>query len=302
MAGAGSRAAVSPGPITRGGGHVVQGGMRRIALALLFPLLGTACAGLQDLARAAFQQPTLTFRSASLQSLDLEGATLAFRFDLENPNSVGLDLARAGYAIEIDGTRIVAGDLPAGLAIPARGTAPISFPVRVRFRDVPGVVSLLTSGKEDIPYKLSGTLGVRTPIGIVELPLSHSDRVSLPKIPQFAVEGLSVRSVSFTSVALDVRLRVRNPNGFPLPSGALDYSLSVGGARVARAEDAKLAAVPGGASAVLEIPVRVDLASAGQAATALVRGGEVLVELNGTAGLGGLPLPLDLRARVPARR
>lgn len=276
--------------------------MRRIALALLLPLLVTACAGLKDLARAAFQQPKLTFRSASLQSLDLEGATVAFKFDLENPNSVGLDLARAGYAIEIDGTRIVAGDLPAGLAIPANGIAPISFPVRVRFRDVPGVVSLLTNGKEDIPYKLSGTLGVRTPIGIIDLPLSHSDRVRLPKIPQFAVEGLSVKNVSFTSLGLDVRLRVRNPNGFPLPAGALDYSLAVGGSRVARAEGARIAAVPGGASAVLEIPVRVDLASVGRAATDLVRGGEVLVELNGTAGLGGLPLPLALRARVPARR
>jgi LEA14-like dessication related protein len=276
--------------------------MRRIALALLLPLFGTACAGLQEFARAAFQRPKLTFRSAALQALDLEGATVAFKFDLENPNSVGIDVARAGYAIEIDGTRIVAGDLPTGLKIPANGTAPIAFPVRVRFRDVPGVVSLLTNGKEDIPYELSGTLGVRTPIGIIDLPLSHSDRVRLPKLPRFAVEGLSVRSVSFTSAALDVRLRVGNPNGFPLPAGALDYTLAVGGSRVARAEGAKIAAVPGGASAVLEIPVRVDLASAGRAASDLVLGKEVLVELTGTAGVAGLPLPLDLRARVPARR
>lgn len=276
--------------------------MRRIALVLLLPLLGTACAGLQEFARAAFQTPKLTFRSATLQSLDLEGATVAFNFDLENPNSVGIDVARAGYAIEIDRTRIVAGDLPAGLKIPANGTAPVAFPVRVRFKDVPGVVSLLTSGKDDIPYALSGTLGVRTPIGIIDLPLSHSDRVRLPRIPQFAVEGLSVRNVSFTSVALDVRLKVRNPNGFPLPAGALDYSLAVGGSRVARAEGARLTPVPGGASAVMEIPVKIDLASAGRAATDLVRGGEVLVELSGTAALAGLPLPLDLRARVPARR
>jgi hypothetical protein len=33
-----------------------------------------------------------------------------------------------------------------------------------------------------------------------------------------------------------------------------------------------------------------------------VLGKEVLVELTGTAGVAGLPLPLDLRARVPARR
>ena len=275
--------------------------MRKTGLAILLAL-ASGCAGLKDLARSAFQEPKLTFRSAKVQALDLEGATVAFLFDLSNPNAIGLDVARAGYAIEIDGTRIVAGDLPAGLAIPANGTAPISFPVRVRFRDVPGVVSLLGKGRDELPYKLSGTLGVRTPIGILDLPLSHSDRLRLPRIPQFAVEGLAVRSVSFGSVGFAVRLRVKNPNGFPLPAGELGYALAVGGSRVARAEGARIEAMPAGASAIVEIPVHVDLASAGRAASDLVRGGDVDVQLSGKAEIAGLPFPLDLRARVPARR
>ncbi len=276
--------------------------MRKISLAVLLAVLASGCAGLKDLARAAFREPKLTFRSASLDALDLEGATVGFRFDLENPNAVGVDLARVGWAIEVDGTRVAAGELPGGLAVPANGMAPITFPVRVRFGDVPGIVSLLTSGKDEIPYRLSGTVGVRTPVGVVELPLSHSDRVRLPGLPRFSVDGLSVRSVSFDSVALDVRLRVSNPNRFPLPRGALDYALALGGSRVVRAEGARLEAVPASASAVVAIPVRVDLVSAGRAASALVRGGEIDVELTGKADLAGLPLPLDLRARVPARR
>ncbi|HEY6100098.1 MAG TPA: LEA type 2 family protein [Anaeromyxobacter sp.] len=277
--------------------------MRKTALAVVaLPVLAAGCAGIENLARSAFEEPKLTFRSAKVDALDLDGATVAFIFDLTNPNAIGVDVARAAWAVEVDGTGVAAGDLPAGLAIPAKGTAPISFPVRVRFRDVPGIVGLLSSGKDELPYRLSGTLGVRTPLGVVDLPLSHSDRVRLPKLPRFTVDGLSVRSVSISSVGLDVRLRVRNPNGFPLPAGELDYALAFGGARVARAEGARIESVPGGASAVLEIPVRVDLASAGRAASNLLRGGEVDVELTGKADVAGLPLPLDLRARVPARR
>jgi hypothetical protein len=48
--------------------------------------------------------------------------------------------------------------------------------------------------------------------------------------------------------------------------------------------------------------VRIDVASAGRAASELARGGAVAVELTGTASLGGVPLPLELKARVPARR
>lgn len=276
--------------------------MRKTLLAVLLPVALAGCAGLQDIARTVLQQPKLTFRAASLQALDLEGATVGFEFDLENPNAFGVDLARVGWGIEVEGTRIASGDLPGGLAVPARGKAPVTFPVRVRFRDVPGIVALIGSGKDQLAYRLSGAVGVRTPAGVLDVPLSHSDVLKLPSLPRFGVEGLSVKSVSLSTIGLSVRLAVRNPNGFALPAGKLDYALAIAGAPVARAEGAGLAAVAGGASQIVEIPVRIDVLSAGRAATDLARGAEVQVGLKGTAEIAGLPLPLDLQTRVPARR
>lgn len=276
--------------------------MRKTLLALALPAVLAGCAGLQDLAKAAFQEPRLTFRSVALDRLDLEGATLAFTWDLENPNALGADLARAAWQIEVEGTRVAAGDLPAGLSIPANGKAPLTFPVRVRFKDVPGIVNLLGSGRSDLGYRLSGSLGVRTPVGIVDLPMSHADRVKVPSLPRFALDGLRVRSVSLSTVAVDVRLRVQNPNAFPLPDGQLDYALAVAGASVARAQGASVGAVPGKGSAVVEIPVKIDVLSAGRVASELARGGDVQVDLTGNANLAGLPLPVQLSGRVPARR
>jgi LEA14-like dessication related protein len=143
---------------------------------------------------------------------------------------------------------------------------------------------------------------VRTPLGILDLPLSHEDRLRLPSVPSFAVDGLSVRSVSLDAVTVGVRLRVRNPNGFALPAGRLAYDLAVGGASVARAEGADLGAVAGGSTSVVELPVRISTLGASRAATDLVRGGDVDVGLSGTAQLAGIPLPLALKGRVPARR
>ena len=274
--------------------------MRTAAVALAFVL--ASCAGLQQLARSAVKDPKLTFRSASVEALDMEGATVAFAFDLENPNGFGLDLARLGWTIDVEGTRIASGDVPGGLRIRANGTSPVAFPVRVRYQDVPGIVSLLGSGKDVIQYRLGGTLGVKTPLGILDLPLSHEDRLRLPSLPAFALEGISIRSASFTEVAVDVRLRVKNPNAFALPLGKLDYALAIGGAHVASAAGAELAPVAGGASAVLAIPVKLDVASAGRAAADLARGAEVQVDLTGSAVVAGIPLPLDVRGKIPARR
>jgi LEA14-like dessication related protein len=276
--------------------------MRKILLPMLASVLVLwGCAGLQDLARAAFKEPRLAFKSAAIETFDLDGATVAFTWEIENPNALAVNLARAAYRIEVEGTRVAAGDLPTGLSIPANGKAPLTFPVRIRFRDVPGIVSIIGSGKSELGYRLSGSLGIRTPVGVVDLPMSHDDRVRLPGLPRFAIDGLRVRSVSFSTVAVDVRLRVQNPNAFPLPEGQLAYALAIAGTSVARADGAQVRAVPGGGSAVLDIPVKIDVMSAGRVASDLARGGDVQVELTGNANVGGLPLPLDLRGRVPAR-
>ncbi len=276
-------------------------GMRKIALALPLLLLA-GCAGLNEFAASAVQKPKLTFRAVSLSSLDLEGATLSFTYDLENPNGFGLNLATVGYTVDVEGTRVASGDVPGGLAIKAKGTAPVVFPVHVRFRDVPDIVTLLTSKRDTVKYRLGGNVGVRTPLGVLDVPMAHDGTLNLPSMPQFALDGIAVHSMGFTEITFDVRLRVRNPNAFALPVGKLDYALAVGGASVARAAALDVAPVAGGSSGVVSIPVKLDLASAGRAAAQLASGGEVPVDLGGKASLAGIPFPLELKGKVPARR
>jgi LEA14-like dessication related protein len=275
---------------------------RPLVVALAATLALSGCAALNQIAASAFEKPRLTFRSASLQSLDLEGATLAFAFDLENPNGFGLSVARLGYGVELEGTRVATGDMPGGLKIPAAGKAPITFPVRIRYRDVPGIVSLLGKQRDTIGYRLSGTVGVQTPVGVIDLPMSHQATLPLPKLPSFALDGLAIRSVSLTQVALDLKMRVKNPNAFPIPAGKLDYALALAGAAVARGDDRALSGVAAASSAVVTIPLNFNVLEAGRAATDLVRGTPVDVNLRGTADVGGLPIPLDLGGRMSAQR
>jgi LEA14-like dessication related protein len=271
----------------------------RLALASLAVLALASCAEIAKVAKVAVQEPRITFRTASLDSLDLEGATIALEWSVENPNGFGLDLASLGYRLDLEGKRIVDGTLPGGLQIPANGAAPLKLPVHVRFADVPGFAALL-SKKEDVGYRLSGTVGVRTPLGVLELPVSHDDRLPLPRLPAFALDGLSVRSTSFTEVAVEVKLRVKNPNRFPLPAPTLSYGVSIAGGPIASAETRGAAPVAGSSSSVVAIPVRISLLGAGRAAAAIVQGGPVDVALTGSASFGGIPVPLDLHARLRA--
>lgn len=273
----------------------------RSPLALLSCLaLLPGCAEIGKLAAAAVDPPKLTFRSVSVRSLDLDGATMGFNFDIENRNAFGLEVAKITYGLEVEGTRVTTGDIPGGLKLPAKGTAPLTFTARLRYRDVPGIASLLGK-RETVRYKLSGSVGVQTALGVLELPMSHEDQVKLPRAPRFSLDGISIRSASLTRLALEVRVRIENPNDFPLPAGKLASAVSLGGAQVARVDDRALSTVGGNGSAVVGIPLQIDLAEAGRAAADLVRGGKVDVGLRGAADMAGMSVPLDLLGRFSGR-
>jgi LEA14-like dessication related protein len=271
----------------------------RLLLSVLALLTLAGCAEVGKLAASVVIPPKLTCRAVNVSALDLEGATLAFDFDIENKNGFGLKVARIGYAIEVESTK-VEGTAPGGLELPARARAPLTLTARLRWRDVPALASML--GKQDaVRYKLAGTVGVQTPVGVLDLSVEREGKLDLPRLPAIALEGVSIRSLSFTRLTIAVQVKLSNPNAFPIPAGKLDAALSLGGSEVARVENRAVAAVGARGSAVAEIPIQLDLDRAGRAALDLSRGTPVQVGLHGVLDVGGVKLPLDLLEKLTAR-
>jgi LEA14-like dessication related protein len=276
--------------------------MRR-TLAVTFLLAGLAtfgCAQVGKLAASAIEKPHLAFKAVRVEEVDLGGATLAFDLSIENPNGFGLTVDRATYGIEAEGTPVATGELPGGLSLPAKGKAPLTITARVRFEDVSEIAKLVES-RDAIHYRLSGAVGVKTALGTLELPFSHEGLPTIPHLPGFSLEGIAIRHLSFDRAEVEVRVRIANRNAFPLPEGRLDAAISLAGAEVARVDDHQLAAVPAGGNVLSSIPIDLDLAEAGRAVADLARGGQVEVEVHGTAEIAGVKLPIELRAKLPPR-
>ncbi len=270
--------------------------MRRALLAALLVLSAPGCATLRDLAAGAFQQPRLTFEAASLEGLDLDGATVSLRYRVDNPNGVGLSLAKLGYALEVEGRQVFSGSLPGGLQIPARGAAPLVIPVRLGYAGVAGLVEALVT-RETVAYRISGSVGLDTPVGLVELPYDHKGTAPVPRPPALSIDSVQLASEGLR-VGVDLRVRVANRNAFPVPAGRLEYSLDVAGSGVLSGQSMGIQSVPARGSSVLVVPVRLDLLGAGSAAARALSGGPADVSLRGAASFGWMRLPIDLRART----
>jgi LEA14-like dessication related protein len=267
------------------------------ALAALLALSLSGCSFLRSLAAGGFDEPSLEYQSWSAESLDAEGVTIALQYLVKNPNARGFKLSRAAWALELEGKPAAQGDMPAGLDVPAKGSAPFVLPVRLRWRDIPDLVTLVAT-RRDVGFKVSGTAALSSPLGDVGIPFSKSGRVDVPRPPGISIRGVNLRELSLTSLSFDVDLQLTNGNRFPLPVGALAYGLRLGNEPLATGGERPLAAVPAGGTATVKIPVRLSLASAGSAIRRLVNGDSVPVEVEGNAGFGDLRFPFEAEGEV----
>ena len=267
--------------------------LHRLAPLLLVLAFLPGCSLLGQLAASAFDPPKLEYVSWSAEALDADGVTIALHYRLTNPNAQGFRLSRVGWALDLEGKPAVKGDMSSGITVPAKGTAPLDVPVRLRWRDVPDLVQTVAT-KRDVAFLVKGSVAVATPLGDVDVPFSRDGRIEIPRAPGFQLDGVRVRELSATNVSIDVRLKVANGNRFPLPVGALTYGLRLDGNEVASGAGQPVVAVPPGGTATVTIPVRLSLLGAGAAIQRLVTGGDVPVQVKGTAGFGDLAFPFQV--------
>lgn len=248
--------------------------------------------------------PIVTFRGATLAAAGFEGVTVDVSFDVENPNPFALPVVRLSHAVEVEGVPAYSAAAPCAAAVASRGRSPVTVPVFLPFGRIPDVAEKILLGRP-LAYRATGSVGFQTPAGVMDLPIAWEGVMPLPRPPLFSFEGIEVGGLGALTLSFDVKLRMLNPNAFPIPPGRLGHHLAVAGAPVASG-DQKIPGVAPGATATFAIPARVNVIGAGTGVvkgvwTAL-QGAEVPVALEGRATLGSIPVDVHLESRIPRVR
>ena len=268
-----------------------------LVLAVLTALLTLAgCASLNQLLAGAFQRPRLSFKRADLANASLSGATVNLVYDVENPNPVALSLAQVSYALFVEGKQVVSGTPPDGLRLKASGGSELVFPASVKFADlVPAVSTLFT--KEQAAYKAQGSVGIKTPLGVLAFPLAHEGSFPVPKLPQVTLATPRIKSLGLTGATVEFPLTITNRNGFALPINGLTGALNIAGNNVGTLATGDLGSFAANAERQVTLPLTINFARAASAAAAL-RSGSAQVGFTGQVLSGGAGVPLSFSQRV----
>ena len=267
--------------------------MVRRLLVLSFFVSLSGCAALTELFNAAFQKPTLHFVSAQPSNVALTGMQLDTVWEIENPNPVGLSLARTDYALFIDDHQVVAGHPPNGVTIPATGRGQLTFPAQIKFADIAPVLMTFLN-KDRATYRVEGTVGIKTPIGVINFPLVAKGDFEVPKIPQVALQNPRVTNLTLQGATVEFPMTVTNRNSFQLPVSGITGTLFVGNASVGTVSTGDLGQVPPKGTRQVSLPVSINFLQGAGAAMNAIQGGTANVRFQAQMGSGGTSVPIDV--------
>jgi LEA14-like dessication related protein len=266
-----------------------------VALVAVTTLSG--CAALQDLLKGAFQRPTLTFKTARLSNASLSDATVDLVYEVNNPNSLGLDLASVDYSFFVEGKQVVAGKPRKGLKLKAGGKSELVFPANVKFADIAPVVTTFLN-KDNAAFKAQGEVGIKTPIGVLKFPLSKEGTFEVPKIPKVSFQPPRIKNITLSGATVDFPLAITNRNSFPLPVAGITGALKLAGANVGTLSTGNLGMLDSSGTKEVTLPLTINFAQAGSAAMALRSGKSAQLSLDGNLTSDAQSVPLNLSQLV----
>ena len=261
--------------------------VRAFALAVLVAasLFGGGCAPL-------FHKPTVSFERVDLVEVSFEGIRANLLFRVENHNTIGVNLVKLLYQLTVDNHRFVEGAANSPLQVPANGVGEMTLPVSFKFTELAEALASILS-KRQVPYTLAAQLGFGTPLGVLEVPLSHAGTLPVPQLPTLSMANAAVGRIDVSGASLTITVAVRNNNSFTLPVGPLRYALSINGASILSAATAPAELAPGG-TLPLTLSAHLDFVRVGLALVRAIQSRAATVALDGSFDLRGYSMPVHL--------
>jgi LEA14-like dessication related protein len=191
------------------------------AAAVLFTVLAlSTCKTLQSV----MQEPLISLHSVELASVNINGAQLLCKVQVENPNAFEIPFPETDWELFINANSFLSGVVKNNRHIGARQKTLVDVPVNL---DYLGVFNSFRSlkGSQKAGYKIA--LGVKFPVSVFGEDkvwnFEHEGEFPLPQLPKLSAPSIRIESRDSTKVEILVTVNVENPNVFELPSFKIEY-------------------------------------------------------------------------------
>lgn len=273
------------------------------ALSALFLLVLMGCQ--TDFQQRPYQQlldrPAVAFQGKEQKFISFFEAEPVFRFQVENPNPMGLTVKNMTFNLTILDQKFITGISDQGTLIRPASTESIELTLPFNFMDVFDTAD----GFQKTRYARFDLIGEMS-VGPFFIPYDISGELEIPRIPTVTVESVTIRDRSPGHLRLSISLVLENPNPFPTPQGFLEYDTVLAGATLGEGWVTPIGHIDARGRRRMVIPCEAGGALAGGVIAASTESAAIDCALSGSIryavpGRGRRNFPFTFTGRVPLR-
>jgi len=208
----------------------------------------------------------------SIQTIDFDGVTLLFDFDVTNPNRLDVSAESYNYEFFINGQSFINGTQEERLEIGSQSTSTVQVPVSMTFSNLyESFRSVLQ--QDSISYRMDTAVSFSLPvIGSRTVPVQAEGDLPIPKVPRIRFGDFEMKRLSFSGAEVDISFTVDNPNPFGITLAGADYTLQVNGNEWLDTSLREAIRVSGSETREITIPLELSASQMGSALMEMMRG------------------------------
>jgi len=193
--------------------------MKKLLIAALALFVLSACQSI----RSVVQEPVLSLHSVEIAAINLNGAQLLCKVQVENPNGFDIPFPQTNWEIFINDNSFISGTVKNNHRIKGRDKTIVEVPINLEYAGIfNSFRSLMTSTQ--IGYKAALGLTFNIPVlGDKVWNFEHEGTIPVPQLPQVRAPVLRMENANITRAIMNVTVNITNPNPFEIPTPKITY-------------------------------------------------------------------------------
>ncbi|MDX9801062.1 MAG: LEA type 2 family protein [Spirochaetia bacterium] len=222
-------------------------------------VLITSCASFKSI----FKEPEMSFDSVKISGISFNAMEFIFKYKIDNPNAVSLELSSFKYDLFVDNNKFISGVSPSPLSIKKEGSSFVEIPVAIEYKELFNVYKGLAS-KNSADYRIESEFTVDLPVfGSKVFPLKHEGTFPVLKMPEVTFESFKALSITPFSALLELSVNIVNKNSFAISPDSFNFDFSVNNSQWMKGIIKNIEEMAPGKSAKVKIPVEINPSKVG---------------------------------------
>ena len=261
-----------------------------VALVGALMVTSNSCALLKQIF-SNVQMPKVDITRVDPELKNLTNAVLHFKLSIKNPNPIGLQLEGVRYTLNVEGREVGRGTTKKALNLKPSGTSQTAIDLNVPLIQVASsFLDLINKGAANYQGQLA--LAFQTPVGVIEVPVSHKGSMPLPKKPPIAISNVRIGSVGLNGASVIFDTKVDNPNPFAMPIDSLRMAVKINNRSLAGVTAPSGITMQPGQPVVVPLTVNISPASIGLSAAQFLQKPSLNYAADMVFASGPLSLPI----------